>query len=350
MLNSGAVGAKGGLMAEVDDRDTLHTLALKYMPLEKDTLKQARMIKNSQLESVVELFRDREVGSGQMEVERLPKEYSNEALPVGDLKLLRRLALMPSYDVYSLRVTLRNEGIKIENQEALRLSPAKTKELSDYMKAFTRPLLMQVYGEDGVKIETFEDVVALFRDPDVEKARHRLNVMASKLGIDIFTIPRFLEDYADIFLSLSYYKQCLEKVSPSVYEFFDSLKELRKSHQMRNNAQLMAACKDMEGTFNDLLTTVTGRIESFDRNTKAMWNNLSAERFRKIESVIKTFHTMMGGILCALTLKMDAWVALFPNSRTGAPGRRADFILNDLKHGMKKIREIQATSANFNID
>jgi len=119
---------------------------------------------------------------------------------------------------------------------------------------------------------------------------------------------------------------------------------------MKNNAQLMSACKDMETTFGELMTTVAGRIESFDRSTKDMWENLSAERFRKIEATIKTFHTMMGGILCAITLKMDAWVALFPNSRVGAPGRRADFILNDLRHGMRRIQEIQNSGGTGSVD
>ena len=340
----GPPGRDGRKMA-VDDRDTLHTLPLKFMPLQKETLKRARLIKNSRLESVIEIFRDKDVGSGQIEVEKLPNEFSHEALPAADFNLLRVLALMPSYDVYSLRVTLRAANIKISDNEALQLSAEKTQELAAYMKSFTRPLLMQVYGEEGVKIETFEDVVGLFRDPDMQKARHRLNVMASKLGIEIMAIPKFLEDYADIFLSLSYYKQCLDDVTPSVYEFFASLADLRKSHQMRTNVQLMTACKDIESTFTELLTSVTGRLESFDRYTKDMWNDLSAERFRKIESVIKTFHTMMGGILCALTVKMDAWTALFPNPRAGAPGRRADFILNDLCHGMRRIRELERVAA-----
>lgn len=329
----------------VDDRDTLHTLPLCHMPLIKPTLKHARMIKNSRLDSVIELYSDRQVGSAQIEIEKLPQRFGVDTLPAEDFNLLRRLALMPSYDVYSLRVNLRDAGIKIEDHEALRLSPAKTKELSAYMKSFTRPLMTQIYGEEGRTIESLDDVVALFRDPDVQKARHRLTVMASKLGIDLATIPRFLEDYADIFLSLSYYKQCLDDVTPNIHEFFESLTDLRKSYQMRTNTQLMTACKDMEKTFSDLLTTVTGRLESFDRHTKDMWDNLSAERFRKIEAVIKTFHTMMGGILCALTVKMDAWTALFPNRHSGAPGRRSDFILNDLRHGMLRIREIEAAGA-----
>lgn len=330
---------QNGSSSAVDDRDTLHTLALEIMPLRQATLRRARMIKNSRLESVIELYKV--PGSGQIDIEKLPQQFGVERLPVDDFKLLRRLALMPSFDVYSLRITLRDEGIQIENNAALKLSPAKTAELSTYMKAFTRPLMMQIYGEEGANIEKLEDVVALFRDPDVQKARHRLVVMASKLGIDMATIPRFLEDYADIFLSLSYYRQCLDHVTPQVYQFFESIADLRKSMQMRNNAQLMAACKEIEHTFTALLTSVTGRLESFDRHTKDMWENLSAERFRKIEAVIKTFHTMMGGILCALTVKMDAWIELFPNPRAGAPGRRADFILGDLRNGMQRIQEIE---------
>ncbi len=329
----------------VDDRDTLHTLPLIFMPLKKDTLKRARMIKNSRLDSVIEVFRDKDVGSGQIEVEKLTQEFSHEALPAEDFNLLRVLSLMPSYDVYSLRVALRAAGIQVNDHKALQLSPEKTKELSAYMTSFTRPLLMQIYGEDGTKIETFDDVIGLFRDPDLQKARHRLTVMASKLGIEIMAIPKFLEDYADIFMSLSYYKQCLDDVTPMIYEFFASLADLKKSHQMRTNVQLMAACKDIESTFTELLTSVTGRLESFDRYTKDMWANLSAERFRKIEHTIKTFHTMMGGILCAMTVKMDAWTTLFPNPRAGAPGRRADFILNDLCHGMRRIRELERSAA-----
>jgi hypothetical protein len=325
----------------VDDRDTLHTLRLSIMPLEHPVLKRARMIKNSKIESVVEVYRDREIGSGQLEIEKVPQELGSTLQPE-DFQLLRKLALMPSYDVYSLRVTLREIGVEVNDFEALRLSPTKTKELSVYMKNFTRPLMMQIYGEEGVKIESFEDVVNLFRDPDVQRARHKLTVMAAKLGLPITAIPNFLEDYADIFLSLSYYKQCLDYVTPIVYNFFDSIEDLKKSHQMRSNLQLMSSCKEIQGTFTEVLTSVTGRIESFDRHTKDMWNDLSADKFRKIEQVIKTFHTMMGGILCALTVKMDGWVTLFPNRNSGAPGRRADYILNDMRHGLKRIRAIES--------
>lgn len=328
----------------VDDRDTLHTLRLDILPIEHPVLRRARMIKNARLDSVLEMFRDREIGSGQIEIEKLPQELGLSLQP-GDFNLIRKLALMPSYDVYSLRVALRELGIEVNDQEALRLSPVKTQQLSAYMRNFTRPLMEQIYGGEGIKIDSFEGVVSLFRDPDVARARHKLTVMAAKLGIDIARIPNFLEDYADIFLSLSYYKECLDYVTPLIYEFFDSMNDLKKSLQMRNNTSLMTACGEIQGTFTDVLTTVTGRLESFDRHTKDMWSDLSAERFRKIEVIIKSFHTMMGGILCALTVKMDGWVFLFPTRNAGAPGRRADFILNDLRYGLKRIREIEKTAS-----
>ncbi|MCB2108703.1 MAG: hypothetical protein KDE14_13430 [Rhodobacteraceae bacterium] len=335
--------SKGG---DVDDRDTLHTLALSIMPLTKDTLKSARMIKNSRLDSVIEMFRDRDVGSGQIDVEDLPKQFNTSALPAEDFKLLRQLALLPSYDVYSLRVSLRSQGINVSNQEALQLSPERKAQLSKVMKAFTRPLLFQVYGEEGKGIETFDQLIGLFRDPDVKKARERLMKMASKLGIEIGDIPRFLEDYADIFMSLSYYRQCLDYITPLIYEFFESLGDLRKSHQTKTNQKLLTSCKEIESTFSSVLSSVTGRLESFDRLTVDMWKDLSAERFRQIEETIKTFHVMMGGILCALTVKVDAWNAQFPSSRSGSPGRRSDFIMNDMVHGLRKIREVASVGGH----
>jgi hypothetical protein len=327
--------------AAVDDRDTLHTVSLADMPITHPTLKRSRMIKNSKLDSVIELFRDRETGSGQIEVDKVPQKFQlSMAHP--DMRILHVLAQMPSYDVYSLRVALRQAGIEVNNQEALKLSPAKVAELGSFMKKFTRPLLVQVYGDEGVKMETFADVIQLFRDPDVQKARHKLTLLAGKLGIEIMAIPRFLEDYADIFMSISYYRQCLDRVTPHVDDFFLALNDLRKNFQTRNNPQFIAAAKEMETTFSTLLTAVTTKLESFDRRTQDMWNNLSAERFRKIEATIKTFHQMMGGILCALTVKMDAWVELFPNRNVGGPGRRVEFILGDMRTGLQRIRDIEA--------
>ena len=337
-----------GYQVDPKDQDSLNILPLGIVPIETDALRRARMIKSARLESVIEVFRDREAGSGQMDIEKLPQEFNwNSSPPHPDFLLLMKLALMPSYDVYSLRVQMRAHGIKVNDEKYLKLSPEKTEELGAYMKSFTRPLLLQIYGDEGETVESFADVVALFRDPDVDKARQKLQIMAGKLGIEIMDIPKFLEDYADIFLSLSYYRQCLDRITPVVEGFTGSFDDLKKSYQMRSNTHLMATMDEMQNTFTELLGKVTGRLESFERNTKDMWNNISAERFRKIEKLIKAYHTSLGGILCALTVKMDSWSENFPLPNSGGPVKRSEFIMSEMKHGLEKIRQFDAKAPSM---
>jgi hypothetical protein len=54
------------------DRDSLHILQLEILPLETPSLNRARLIKNVRLKSVIELFKDADTGSGQIDIEDLP--------------------------------------------------------------------------------------------------------------------------------------------------------------------------------------------------------------------------------------------------------------------------------------
>ena len=51
--------------------DTMHILPLNIIPLQTPSLRRARLIKNVQLESVVELFHNSGSGSGQIETSKL---------------------------------------------------------------------------------------------------------------------------------------------------------------------------------------------------------------------------------------------------------------------------------------
>ncbi|MGZ8410632.1 MAG: hypothetical protein ACXWVS_12050, partial [Hyphomicrobium sp.] len=230
------------------DRDSLHILPLSIIPLQTPALTGARMIKNVRLESVVELFKDSNTGSGQIDIEELPLAFGwSEEQVHPDLTVIRRLALLPSFDMYSLRILLREHGIPINDCNALRLSARKNAELTEYMTRFTRPLIMHVYGADADRsIQSFEDLVALFRDPDVEKALGKLKIMAGRLEVRVDQVPKFLEDYGDIFLSLSYYRQALDSIEPTVAGFADVIGQLREHWQLRKDARLMKTCTMMQ--------------------------------------------------------------------------------------------------------
>lgn len=324
------------------DRDALHILPLSTIPIETAALRPAKLIKNVQLNSVVEFFTDAHSGSGQINIEDLGAEFDWPDTPTHpDLVLLRKLGLLPSYDVYSLRILLRQHGIAVENVDSLKLSKKKSTELSDYMTAFTHPLIGQIFGGEDVSIENFDDIIALFRDPDIRKAREKLKIMAAKLGIGLEEIPKFLEDYGDIFLSLSYYRNCLDGIEPTIEEFLDSMEEIRNNHQLRNDLNLMKTCDMMQSTVNGLMAAIAGRFENFDRSTNAMWDNISAARFKRVEDLIKSYHTTIGGVLCSLSVKMDGWSKLFPDRYSGGPVKRSEFIMSEMKQGMEKIRKIE---------
>lgn len=324
------------------DRDSLHVLPLTIIPLQTRALRRARMIKNSKLEGVVELFDDPSAGSGQVDVESLVNVLGWPMVPPHpDLLLLRKLADLPSYDVYSLRIMLREHGIAVNEVDALRLSPRKIKELTAYMSAFTHPLIGRIYGGKDVSVQTFDDILTLFRNPDVKQAQGKLQQMADSLGIGLSDIPRFLEDYGDIFLSLAYYRNCLDQMVPAIGEFLKTLGIIRQVRQLEHDDELMSTCASMEATINGLMVSIAGRFENFERSTNDLWANISAERFRRVEGLIKSYHTTIGGVLCSLAVKIDAWALRFPRGSAASALKQSQFIMFELRHGFEKIQQIE---------
>ena len=61
-----------GATLEDRDRDALYILPLSILPLRTPGLKRARMLKDSRLNSVIELFKDEKSGSGRVELDALP--------------------------------------------------------------------------------------------------------------------------------------------------------------------------------------------------------------------------------------------------------------------------------------
>lgn len=325
-----------------EDRDSLHILPLAIIPFQTPAIKRARLIKNARLHSVIELFDDPKTGSGQMEIAHIGQEFGWEPnVPHPDWVILYKLGKLPSFDVYSLRVELREQGIAVDEHFELKLSPQKSRELASYMTTFTHPLILEIYGAGDQSIQTFEDVIALFKDPDVEKAREKLRMMARKLEIRVTDIPRFLEDYGDIFLSLSYYRQGLDHVLPIASQFLESLGEIRANRQLKGDPALMQACDVMETAIKRHLSSLNRRFLTFDRETKDMWSEITAERFRRVQRMIEGYHVTIGGVLCALTLKMNAWAKLFPDKRTGGLRGRAEFIMAEMRQGIETIKKIE---------
>ena len=321
------------------DMDSMFVLPLSLVPLQTPALQKAKLVKNMRLESVVELFSDSKTGAGHVKVDDLPKMFgwtTDETHP--DLSVLQYLALIPSYDVYSLRVSLREHGIPVNNFTTLKLSPEKAEELTSYMATFTRPLVQRIYSEESKSLNSYSSIVSAFRTTDVRGVRSRLDKLAAKLNIEIHELPEFLEDYGDIYLSVSYFRSSLDRLKPYFIALTDSLTAIRSHFQMKQNANLMRTCKTIEEVLLFSRASLYGRMDSFDKDIREMWDNISPEKFRKVREMIKRDHVNIGSVLCGLTVKMNSFACAFPQTSVGGPIKRADFLTNEVVQGLELIR------------
>jgi hypothetical protein len=337
------------VMIAVEDfaRDSLHLLPLDMIPLHTPGLRRAKLIKNSRLRTVVELFRDRASGSGQIEINDLPKAFPSD--PDGmadDLRVLDKLATLQSFDVYSLRIELRNLSIPVDEDVKLSLSAAKRAELTEAMRSFTRPLLEFVYGRADQRIADVSDILQMLSSPNQAEALKNLHTLASRLRISLHDLPTFLEDYGDIFLSLAYFRQCLDHVVPDVHDFLVWLTAIRQMDQISRDKPMQQLLDGVSADLTVITSSVTGRFESFDRRSQDFWSDINAASFREITRLITTHHTTLGSVMCGLTVKMDLWKERFPTGG-GGPLRRIEFVTSELLPGLDQIRDLEQAAAKM---
>jgi hypothetical protein len=63
-----------------------------------------------------------------------------------------------------------------------------------------------------------------------------------------------------------------------------------------------------------------------------------------VKELIQSYHTEIGGVLCALTVKLNAWVRQFPGDVDSAPVRRAEFIMTQMRQGFDRIQKMSNSS------
>lgn len=333
------------------DIDALHVLPLAMLPLESEALCELKLIKNHQLESVVEVHSMRGKGSLQVAVAGLPAVFgwsTEEVHP--DLALLRRIGNLPSFDVYSLRHLLRELGHPVNDDPNLRLSEEMTAELSEYMTVFTRPLISRLYAGADMAIAKPGDLAALFNDPDRAKVLRRLEILAGELGIGIEAVARFLEDYGDVLLSLAFYKRCLDQVAPIVTAFLGTLDTVRGNQRLRKDEDLIAICTSVESEVNELTATIAQHFQELDHIAREIWNDPNARGFRDLKSKIAEHHRGISGVLCGLTVKMGIWEKTFPDQSSANPAQLADFIKYHMKQGLESMHKVQVATVSWDLD
>jgi hypothetical protein len=325
---------------EKQESDSLHILPLGILPLRTVGLRQARMIKNSQLEGVIELYRDKKAGSAQILTDDLPKVFQIEKNNLSDLDMLRSISQLPSYDVYSLRIELRRLGINVEDQSALKLSKAAEAQARPYLLDFTKPLTAFLRrGSDSEKADDSE-IMSVLTDASKAQTRENFVRLAARLHIELREIPAFLEDYRDVYLSLAYFDLCSRKVrahSDAVIRAFDTL---RATPSIAAQNHLIQSMRTVEQCLGILAGDVSQIIDDFKHRTHMMWEDISAERFAAMRDLVHFYSTRLGAGLCAATAKVSAWDERFPAEESASAMARATFLHNDMAAGLDQLRRL----------
>lgn len=321
--------------------DRLYELPLSHVPLQTPGLRKASLVKSAQLRSMVELFRSRKTGRGLIAVAEIRDFFQQD--PAGldaDIAMLEALAGLESFDVFSLRIELRRLGIDYVGTEGLQLSQAKQAELSSFMRRFTRPLIERIYGA-GTEAADAVTLIDLFRRPKHEDAKRALMSLAETLDIDLLEVPAFLEDCGDTFLSISYFKSCLDQITSVIPEFIDWTAILSDNYQVRSDPNNQRVLAELSRDLTDITTSLVGRFDKMDQRSIDLWDGIDSSRFRAFRDFVRDQHVSLGAVLCGLSVKMKLWHERFPN-RGGGPVKRIDFIKSEIVPGLGRIREIEA--------
>ncbi len=326
---------------QLNDNDALHILPLADMPLQVSALRKTRLIKNAKLEGVIEIYNDETTGSGQVTPEGLVDVFDFSGDRAKDLVIVRKLADLSSYDVYSLRSSLATAGIDVEDVEALKLSDELVENLANHMRTFTRPLIAKIYGEENEQVRSLADVLRVFTDERADQALKHLSELATQLGIDLADMPQFLEDYADVYLSLAFYQKCHEDNALGFEGLIRDFEGLTRAPSLQNKPAVTNQFETAIETFRDLYRSVGNILVALRARTAVMWEDISAERFEKMSELVVGHQEKIGALLCAITVKLNAWRRYTATAATDSAADKANYVSNYMMYGLDGLSELK---------
>ena len=108
-------------------------------------------------------------------------------------------------------------------------------------------------------------------------------------------------------MSVSYYRQCFDQVLPHVRNVSDSLDELVKHPQLRQDREFVQTCNRVSALIDRAIDMIRKRFELFDKSTREAWRDVNGDRFRALQELILSNHAMLGGMLCGITVCLESW-------------------------------------------
>lgn len=154
-------------------------------------------------------------------------------------------------------------------------------------------------------------------------------------------IPRFLDDFSDVYLSLAYFKEYVDDLTPKFLQMVEELKELESNWELSRDPNFLKVSRQVQSDLNDLITSVTSRFEAFRQKTDYMWHEISADKYRDVKELVGDAQRTVSGVLCGLGVKLNAWNERFPKKDVGGPVARNEMLFADILPGLDKLVKME---------
>lgn len=321
---------------DTKDLDSIHTLPIVALPVQHPGLRRTRLIKNVRMETQIEMFSGQEFGSGQISIEDVAQHFEGGEALRADIKLLSGLAGLPSFDCYTLRRGLRHLDITVEREDIFKLSEKKAQELFPFMRRITRPLVVHLYGSDEIDVSDTESLLERVRNPDLDLVRPKIEQMARILGVPIPKLPDYLEDFGDLYLSVSYFESLFESIGPTIDQMLVWAKDVADGSHLRNDPTAQKTFSQTDRGIRYLKDNLEQRFKLLTGVTLIDWENLNLSAFQRAQKGIRSHQAYLASGLCGLAVKIYEWERRFPNAG-GSPDRCFEFVSSDLRPGLEHL-------------
>ncbi len=323
----------------VNDRDSLFILPLSDLPIRTETLRRGVLTKNTQMDSVFEVFRDQTMGSGQISLNNLYQLFSRPSRQmVRDIKILKKVGELKSFDVYALRIGLRKLGVDVESPSALKLSEEKRKQLDLTMKHFVRPMLKRLFGLDLTEYTSFVSIYDNLTPEERRVALENMRQIARMMNMNVKDLPEFIEDCGDLYLSIAYYHDMLMSLLPQVKEFKEWMDYVEHSSQYRTHPPTRLMVDRTQSNLKVTLRSVRLHLQRFSKAFDNFWDDVTQENYEELKSNIMSQYEGLGGTLCSLTVKIERFNEVFPGHK-GSYKERIDFIRQEISVELQRIAQ-----------
>ena len=316
--------------------DELHTLSLGAFDIKHQTLKEARLVKNVFLETVVEFTEAELAASGPMALKQLAIEFDEVDVSREEIKMINNLASLPSFDCYTLKRGIGPMKISLLNDQVLKLSDEKVGTLFDLMSRITRPLIQYLYTDDNLRIKDTSGLLSLIQNTEPLKVKDRLDLVAANLEISLKELPNYLQEFGELFLSVSYFESTFREYNPKLDQFLLWAEDGVKNSNLRNDPNAQRELTQTEQKFKELKENLDARFRFLANITQIDWQDLRSSEFKKIQREILSQQANLAIGLCGLAVKMIEWEYQFP-SAGGSPQQCLEFLSAEANTGLDNL-------------